>query len=397
LNPSNGHRGSFARLWPLFVTLWLVFIIPGPVATLLTPPLTPLRMLMALAWTAAFGGVYLWLMLYKPFRDAELTVTERWIQIGLLIVLALLVLVVDVAYPTGFFWLFIYVVMPAGVVLPTRPAIWTIIAITLVAAGVEAARGEWSQVVAVPGIAMWGVCTIILRRLVATVDELRAAREELARFAVAAERMRFARDLHDLLGHSLSLITLKSELAGRLLPQQTERARAEIADIERTARQALREVRETVAGYRRPTLAAELAGARELLTAAGIEAQIDCPSGPFPAEIDEALAWTVREGTTNVIRHSHARHCEIRITNDDGAIRAEVIDDGRGAPASEPSSAPGAGLPGLVERVAEAGGRLEARSVPEGGFRLQVLLPPGGECRMATTPGGSSVPGVERQ
>jgi two-component system sensor histidine kinase DesK len=377
--------------------LWLVFIVPGPVATLLTPPLSPLQMLMALAWTAAFGAVYLWLMLYKPFRDAELTVTERRIQIGLLLALTLLVVVVDVAYPTGLFWLFIYVVMPAGVVLPTRPAVWTIIAITLLAAGVEAIRGEWSQVVAVPGIAMWGVCTIILRRLVATVDELRAAREELASFAVAAERLRFARDLHDLLGHTLSLITLKSELAGRLLPQQPERARAEIADIERTARKALREVRETVAGYRRPTLAAELAGARELLTAAGIETQIDGASGPFPPEIDEALAWTVREGTTNVIRHSQARHCEIRITNEEGAIRAEVIDDGRGAPAFAPTSAPGTGLPGLAERVAEAGGRLEAGSVPGGGFRLQVLLPRGEEFRMATAPGSTSVRGVERQ
>jgi two-component system, NarL family, sensor histidine kinase DesK len=390
------HRGSFTRLWPLFVTLWLVFIVPGPVATLLAPPLSSSRMLMALAWTAAFGAAYLWLMLYKPFREAELTGTERRVQIGLLLILSFLVLVVDVAYPTGFFWLFIFVLMAAGVVLPTRAAVWTIISITLLAAGVEAARGEWSQVVAVPGIAMWGVCTIILRRLVATVDELRAAREELASFAVAEERLRFARDLHDLLGHTLSLIALKSELAGRLLPQQTERARAEIADIERTARQALREVRETVAGYRRPRLVAELAGARELLTAAGIESQIDCASGPFPPEIDEALAWTVREGTTNVIRHSHARHCEIRIANEDGAIRAEVVDDGRGAPASAPSSAPGAGLPGLVERVAEAGGRLEAGSVPGGGFRLQVHLPRGDECRMATTP-ESSVRGVERQ
>jgi two-component system, NarL family, sensor histidine kinase DesK len=392
----TAHRRSFARLWPLFVTLWLVFIVPGPVATMLALPLTPLRMLMTLVWTAAFSAPYLWLMLYKPFREAELTATERRLQIGLLLALTLLVLVVDVAYPTGWFWLFIYVVMPAGVVLPTRAAAWAIVGVTVLAAGVEAARGEWAQVAAVPGIAMWGVCTIILRRLVATVDELRAAREELARLAVAEERLRFARDLHDLLGHTLSLIALKSELAGRLLPLQGDRAAAEIADIEHAARQALREVRETVAGYRRPTLAAELAAARELLAAAGIEVRIYGTGLSFPPEIDEVLAWTVREGVTNVIRHSHARHCEIRITKVDATIRADVIDDGDGVPATVPAEVGGNGLSGLVERVAEANGRLEAGPTDGGGFRLQVLLPLAGGAQRATTPCNAAVHEAER-
>src|SRR5918999_1139844 len=91
LNPSTGHRVSFARLWPLFVTLWLVFLIPGSVATLPGPPLTPVRMLPPVTRTRAFGGAYLWLMLYKPFREAELTGTERRVQIGLLLILTLLV------------------------------------------------------------------------------------------------------------------------------------------------------------------------------------------------------------------------------------------------------------------------------------------------------------------
>jgi two-component system, NarL family, sensor histidine kinase DesK len=396
MTPSTGHRGSFTRLWPLFVTLWLVFIVPGPVATMLAPALSPPRMIMALAWTAAFGAAYLWLMLYKPFREAELTATERRVQIGLLLVLTLLVFVVDVAYPSGLFWLFIYVLMAAGVVLPTRAAVGTIIAITALAGGVEAARGEWAQVAAVPGIAMWGVCTIILRRLVATIDELRAARDELARLAVAEERLRFARDLHDLLGHTLSLITLKSELAGRLLPLHGERAAAEIGDIERAARQALQEVRETVTGYRRPTLAAELASARELLTAAGIEVRIDVTSGPFPPEIDEVLAWTVREGATNVIRHSRARHCEIRVTKDDDFVRAEVIDDGDAAPPAVQTEKVGTGLFGLAERVAEINGRLAAGPVT-GGFHLQVLLPLGAGSQPATIPRTTSGVGAARR
>ena len=394
LPASIAHRGSFTRLWPLFVTLWLVFIVPGPVATLLAPPLTPLRMLTTLAWTGAFGAAYLWLMLYKPFRETELTGTERRVQIGLLLILTLLVVVVDVAYPSGLFWLFIYVLMAAGVVLPTRAAVSTIIAITLLAAGIEAARGEWAQVVAVPGIALWGGCTIILHRLVATVDELRAAREELARLAVAEERLRFARDLHDLLGHTLSLITIKSELAGRLLPLQSERAAAEITDVERAARQGLREVREAVAGYRRPTLAAELASARELLTAAGIEGRIEVASELFPPEIDEVLAWTVREGATNVIRHSQARCCEIRVTRVDALVRAEVIDDGRGAPEAVPAEVFSAGLSGLAERVAEIDGQLVAGPGVDGGYRLQVLLPLGEESPQATISGRAGVPGA---
>jgi two-component system sensor histidine kinase DesK len=372
---ATADRGSFTRLWPIFVTLWLVFIVPGPLAMMLAPSLSPLRMLMSLAWTGLFGAAYLWLMLYKPFRAAELTATERRVQIGLLFVLILLVLIVDIAYPPGLFWLFIYVLMPVGVVLPSRAAVGTIVAITVLAAGVDAVRGDWGQVAGVPGIAMWGVCTIILRRLVATVDELREAREELARLAVAEERLRFGRDLHDLLGHTLSLVTIKSELAGRLLPVQGERAAAEIADIERASRQALREVREAVAGYRRPTLAAELAAARELLTAAGIAVQIDGASGPFPPEIDEVLAWTVREGATNVIRHSRAQHCEIRVTEDDAVVCAEVIDDGDAASPDVATATAGTGLSGLAERVSEIDGRLEAGPDAGGGFHLQVLLP----------------------
>jgi two-component system, NarL family, sensor histidine kinase DesK len=368
-------RGMLSRWWPLFVTTWLVFIIPGPVATMLAPPLTPLRMLMALAWTTAFGAAYLWLMLYKPFRSAELTVTERRIQIGLLLVLTGLVLYIDLAYPAGWFWLFIYVVMPAGVVLPTRAAVWSIVTITVLACGVEVTRSNWALVGAVPGITLWGVCTIIVRRLVETVDQLRAAREELARLAVAEERLRFARDLHDLLGHSLSLITLKSELAGRLVHADSARAAAEISDVERVARQALREVRETVAGYRRPTLAGELAGVRDLLTAAGIETRINAAAGPLPPEVDAVLAWTVREGATNVIRHSRARHCEIDVTHDNGAICVEVIDDGHGPPAATPVAATGTGLSGLAERVAAFDGRLAAGPGDAGGYRLQVVLP----------------------
>lgn len=383
------RRDLLPNMWAIFVTLWLAFIFPGPVATLLTTPVTPWPMPTALAWTVAFAASFLWLMLYKPFRDAELTTSERWVQIGVLALLTGLVLYIDLSYPVGWFWLFIYVVMAAGVVLPTRAAIGTIIAVTVLAAGIDVARMGWIVALSAAGITIWGVCTIMWRRLVVTVDELRAAREELARLAVAEERLRFARDLHDLLGHSLTLITLKSELAGRLLPADGERAAGEVADVERVARQALREVREAVAGYRRPTLAGELAGVRDLLAAAGIETRIDADTGPLPPELDAVLAWTIREGATNVIRHSGARHCQIRVIVEDGAVRAEVIDDGRGSPATEPAETSGSGLSGLAERVAAFGGRMTAGPDAGGGFRLQVELPLGSVAEPAMIPAGA--------
>jgi len=137
--------------------------------------------------------------------------------------------------------------------------------------------------------------------------------------------LRLARDLHDLLGHSLSLITLKSELAGRLVAKESTRAAQEIREIELAARQTLREVREAVAGYRQPRLLSELDSARQLLQAAGIECSIEQAAGELPPSIDAVLAWTVREGVTNVIRHSKARRCFIWLTRENGTVHAEII------------------------------------------------------------------------
>jgi two-component system sensor histidine kinase DesK len=149
-----------------------------------------------------------------------------------------------------------------------------------------------------------------------------------------------------------------------------------VADVERVARQALAEVREAVSGYRRTTLEAELAGARVALEAAGIgwSAQVD--PGPLPQQVEDALAWTVREGSTNVLRHSHARHCAVRIERRDGRVRVELLDDGRGAQSATGDGLHGgSGLAGLAERIAARGGSLAAGTRPEGGFRLRVELP----------------------
>jgi two-component system, NarL family, sensor histidine kinase DesK len=149
-----------------------------------------------------------------------------------------------------------------------------------------------------------------------------------------------------------------------------------VADIERAARETLSEVREAVSGYRRTTLAAELAGARIALDAAGIRCTADRlePSG-LPSGVEDVLGWTVREGTTNVLRHSQASHCTIGFQRDDRRVAVEILDDGRGQDGPPQTGDGGAGLAGLAERVAARGGRLEAGPRPRGGFRLRVELP----------------------
>jgi two-component system, NarL family, sensor histidine kinase DesK len=233
------------------------------------------------------------------------------------------------------------------------------------------------------------------------VAKLRETRAELARMAVADERLRIARDLHDLLGHSLSLITLKAELAGRLVGTDPDRAAKEITDLESVARRSLGEVRAAVTSYRQPTLAAELAEARQMLAAAGMDAVIHAPASvDLAPEAEALLAWTVREGATNVVRHSGARTVTITITADAREVTAEVADDGVGPPwglgpgagppgsdlpgSSPPGSdlpgsgLPGSGLTGLTERARQVGAQISAGEGHAGkGFRLLVRVPAG--------------------
>src|SRR5215207_5817784 len=386
--------------WLLFTAVWLLFPVGFVIQVLRTTDLSPLQLLALLTSLAAFVSIFLWLMLRYPFPTAGLTPRELRVRIGLLLALAVLALYVELAYGSGVPYRFMYVVIAAAVTLPTRKAAWMVAATTVVTgvvyevqAGWDTLATTWSNIVPFPLI---GIGMIAVSGLVVTVRELQAARTEIAQLAaaeaVAKERLRFARDLHDLLGHSLSSITLKSELADRLLPDtpETHRTVVEVRDIQGIARGALREVREAVSGYRQSNLGEELIGAREMLEAAGIACRIENGAGLLPKTVEAVLAWTVREGTTNVIRHSRARRCDIQVAREDGEngeageVRAEVSDDGRGPfPARDGTDgsgteglAGGSGLSGLAERVARfAGADFEAGPLPEGGFRLRVSLP----------------------
>jgi two-component system response regulator DesR len=186
------------------------------------------------------------------------------------------------------------------------------------------------------------------------------------------------------------MITLKSELARHLVTEEPDRCAQELSDIERVARQTLREVREAVAGYRHPRLESELEGARQLLSAAGIDYQIETLTLVLPPETSAVLAWTVREGVTNVIRHGRARHCEITLIQGNGTVGAEVINDGgRAARAESPSERPGLGLAGLRERAGRTDGGRPSHVVRQRTLSCAGGTAPKSGWRGTSLPGGT--------
>jgi len=207
-------------------------------------------------------------------------------------------------------------------------------------------------------------------RLRAAQQELaEVTQRELAEVAVAEERARIAADLHDILGHSLTVVTVKAELAQRLLDVDLDKARAELRDLEALARDALSDVRATALGVRGISLPGEIAAAREALAAAHVGARLPGATDAVPTRNRELFAWTIREAVTNVVRHSRAQSCEVRLAPD----CVEVVDDGPGdgAPAAD-----GQGLRGLRRRAETAGAMLTAGRREDGqGFLVRVQVP----------------------
>ena len=387
--------GISFHLWRLNQHFWLICLL-FPIVWLMQTPLTPVRLFLALTALLFFATSYTWLMWPHPAssrgrKRLQSHTSRTHLSLILFAILITLTLALSLLYGLAFLWLFIGVSAIAGVTLPMRSAFVAIVIFTLLPLGISVgttgslARVDWLQIVPlvllVRGL---GVDMIGVTRLSGAIRELHTAREELAHLKVEEERLRVARDLHDLLGHTLSLIALKSKLAGRLLEKEptcptATRAAQEIREVEHVAHQSLREVREAVAGYRQPTLISELDGARQLLEAAGIACSLDYTTLSLPPVTDTVLAWTVREGVTNVIRHSRAQHCVIRLLCEHNTVRAEVLNDGNLRERSENIPArEGLGLSGLTERVTALGGRIEASplQIPgKAGFRLWVELP----------------------
>jgi len=237
--------------------------------------------------------------------------------------------------------------------------------------GVEAWLLRMHPATWIPGIVvglMIGAANIFFAEQHRNQRQLRLAHDEVERLAKLAERERIARDLHDLLGHTLSVIALKAELAGRLLERDPAAAAAEIAEVQRVSREALAEVRRAVEGYRERGLAAELMGARRALAAAGVAVEEEVEAERLPAAVEGVLALALREAVTNVIRHAHATRCRVTLARRGPEVVLEVADDGRGGLAAE-----GVGLSGMRERTEALGGRLQRSG--EGGTTIRLTLP----------------------
>ncbi|MEU8384637.1 histidine kinase [Streptosporangium sp. NPDC048865] len=209
-------------------------------------------------------------------------------------------------------------------------------------------------------------------RVVRSAEE---GKEAQARLAVTEERLRFSRDLHDLVGHSLSAIAVKSEVAAKLSGVDAARAAGEMDEVRVLARQTLKEIRAAVRGYRTVDLAAELRAMTAVLEAGGIRCTLETPRDQVPEGVATLLAWVVREGTTNVLRHSSATWCRIAITLREGSAVLEMANDG----VSGVDGRGGTGLVGLSERVAAIGGTVTAGPGGPGEFRLRATVPLEGE------------------
>jgi two-component system sensor histidine kinase DesK len=366
-----GRPGTVVKY--VWVAIWMWPLL-GPVQQMIRGRVHPI--LPAAVGLAAFVCLYL-ICVGAGFSKDGRPATR--IQLVALAAVAALGLGLAVAYlPTSSGWLalMLYVGASGASLLSRGPALRWIVGSTVALVVIGALFDEKWGDIGSSAFSMFMTCVLILvlKEVLGYIHQLRVAQAELATAAVAQERLRFSRDLHELLGHTLTLIVVKAQVVRRLAETDPVAAGAAGADIEQIGRQALVEVREAVTGYRERAFSDELDGARAALSDAGIEVSIETTGTPLPAIVDSVFGWAVREGTTNVIRHSAARHCSITVQRRGEAATLEISDDGRG-----PSGAgdTGNGLRGLRERLAAAGGTLASAPGSGGGFHLVASLPVG--------------------
>ena len=355
----EGRAGRFSTL---VATVWLLFLLEALVRHWDERGED-------LAWlgylgTFAFAATYVVIFEMLRHRRArlELELPLRW-SIGLLTVLLLCWMGMLAGFGQDAGGAVIFITVSAAMVLPTVYAVWFVPLVCVVAVAISAVQTGWERDLDFPllaligGFVMWAVRQLMERNV-----ELMRTRQENELLLLEQERNRFARDLHDILGHSLTVIAVKAELARRLVEVDNERAVREMRDLERLSRDALTDVRRAVQGYREITLPGELARARGVLAAAGIEAALPSSADDVAGELRELFAWAIREGVTNIVRHSRARRAEIeisattlRIAND--GVTGDVGDRALGSPTH------GSGLVGLRERVHALGGTLTVQRI----------------------------------
>ncbi|CAN5486384.1 sensor histidine kinase [soil metagenome] len=360
--PPGVSSARMARITPLFSGIWLFFLLE---------PLgegwrnrDQVSGVIGIGATVVFAMIYMALWL-RSRADRQRLMTQpatrnAVLYVGTLTVVGALMTVLLDGYGLASTP---YIGVVCVMVFPFRVASPAVLALVVVDVLLFAANDWGSSTGLVFGVVAASFAVFGMRMVMTRNIELVLAHQKNAALAVENERTRFARDLHDILGHSLTVITVKAELAGRLMDVDLARARSEVADLERLSRDALADVRRAVEGYREITLPGELARARTALEAAEIDATLPNSTEEVPSELRDLFAWTVREGITNVIRHSGARSCRVELTS----TSAEVRDDGCGADGPRQ----GSGLTGLRERAAAAGAVVRTRDL-EPGFSLKV-------------------------
>ncbi|GGG03080.1 two-component sensor histidine kinase [Rhodococcoides trifolii] len=359
-------RRGLRRGW-FFSAIWLVYLF-DPVRTIVESDVSVARRATALLSLVLFAATYL--LSFAEFRSRIAkgpiaSPSRQWMLLGALVIL--LVPAAPVARESilagG-----VYIAVMAVFTLPLAQAAVVIAASAAAFVVLPRIVPGWSAddgtvlSLLVASLAAWGVGQLIVRNI-----ELQRARQRIADLAVVEERERLGRDVHDILGHTLTVITVKAELAGRLVDLDPLRATREIAEVEALARTALSDVRATVGGLRTVTLDVELIHARTALDAAGIDLVLIGAATDAESNFREVFAWTVRESVTNVVRHSGASRCCITVE----PSRIEIVDDGKG---SDPGDDTGNGLRGLRHRADRAGTVLTAGAAG-GGFRVIVEAP----------------------
>ncbi len=324
-------------------------------------------------FAAVYLSIFIWARRYRPPGLTNMPIRRRMTLVLALVALGLLTIPAAGSHGTA---TAVYISASAMMLLPVAYA-WALVGalaagISIATYSIDSWHGEGAGNAL--GVILAALAVFGMRLAFDRNAQLMVARDEVAELAVSAERERMARDMHDILGHSLTVITVKAELAGRLIEVDTAKAKAEIADLERLSREALADVRATIGGFREVTLSRELANAKSALTAAGITPDLPGAVDEVPGERRELFGWAVREGVTNVVRHSGASRCTVRVSRD----HVEVIDDGRGVDdcpgaAGEPDPTPGHGLSGLRERARAAGATMTVGHGDGGrGFRLSL-------------------------
>ncbi len=361
---ASDNMNRIRRFGGVFGGIWL-FYLAYPLSGALALP-SMWQKIGGTAVVVGFGATFV--ATFWGFRNAKnagrnLELHRAWSGLA---VMAVLVAVLAVMIGSEAFGATIYMAVLAVMTLPNRQA-WVIV-VTLIAVVEIVPRivPAWDpgtffalQLV-ISAVAAWGITQVFARN-----HELSEARQQLADLAIVAERERLSRDLHDILGHSLTVITIKAELAGRLIDIDTKRAAREIAEVEELSRQALADVRSTVGGMHRIDVGVELVAACNALGAAGIEAQLPADADIVSLRNRELFGWTLREAVTNVIRHSGAGRCVVEL----GPSSISVADNGCGAISA---AGDGNGLRGLAERVAVADGSLVVGRDSSGEFRVEV-------------------------